>query len=528
MHEGTGPGVRAYLPVAFLSRLADEGVAVAVVTLALHRTGSAAQGAFVLMAWMAPHVLAAPAVGAVAARARSARLLYGCGLAGFGTAIAALAATVGRAPAPVTYAVAAAGGCLGPLVTGALSSLLGALTPAGGARDRAYALDAAVYNAASVAGPGAAAALAALAAPGPALLLLAAAALGSAALTLALPPGTRPVEGQPRPSPEREGPIPRPRGAEEPLPEPQRTEEPLREPHRTDEPHPRPHRAEEPVPRTPRTEEPHPRPLEEGPPAGPLRAPRTAPATPSGPAATQPVPARRPWAGPTAPAPAPAPGTAAHPRLVPPRRARRALGRLLSDGQAAVWRTPEIRAITAATSLAFVGVGGLTTTAVLLGHGGALMTGFALGALAGSLAVARRPPRMRVARLAEAGLLGLGLALAAAAVAVSVGPPALGLPLFALAGLCDGVVLTATLRIRSDFAPPGARPQVFTLGAGLKITAAAAGAGLTGLLAERPTALLLLCIAALQLAAALLHALLAPAPGRGRLRGRRARTHAGR
>ncbi|MER7820317.1 hypothetical protein [Streptomyces sp. NPDC096153] len=193
-----------------------------------------------------------------------------------------------------------------------------------------------------------------------------------------------------------------------------------------------------------------------------------------------------------------------------------------------MWRTPEIRAITSATSLAFVGIGGLTTTAVLLGHGGMLMTGFALGALAGSLAVARRPPRMRVARLAEAGLLGLGLALAAAAVAVSVGPPALGLPLFAVAGLCDGVVLTATLRIRSDFAPPGARPQVFTLGAGLKITSAAAGAGFTGLLAERPAPLLLLCIAALQLAAALLHALLAPAPGRGGLRGRRARTHAGR
>lgn len=96
---------------------------------------------------------------------------------------------------------------------------------------------------------------------------------------------------------------------------------------------------------------------------------------------------------------------------------------------------------------------------------------------AGRIAVARRPPRMRVARLAEAGLLGLGLALAAAAVAVSVDPPALGLPLFAVAGLCGGVVLTATLRIRSDFAPPGARPQVLTLGAGLKITAAAAAPG---------------------------------------------------
>ncbi|MEU2262364.1 hypothetical protein ABZ557_19290 [Streptomyces sp. NPDC019645] len=99
-----------------------------------------------------------------------------------------------------------------------------------------------------------------------------------------------------------------------------------------------------------------------------------------------------------------------------------------------MWRAPDIRAIASATSLAFVGVGGSTTTAVLLGHGGALMTGFALGAPAGSLAAARRPARMRAARPAEAGLLGVGLALAAAAVAVSVGPPALGLPLFAVAG----------------------------------------------------------------------------------------------
>ncbi|MFG3305922.1 MFS transporter [Streptomyces wuyuanensis] len=530
-------GLRAYLTIAFLARLADEGVAVAVVSLALHRTGSAAQGAFVLMAWMAPHVLAAPAAGAVAARTGSARLLYGCGLAGFGTAIAALAATVGRAPAPVVFAVAVAGGCFGPLVTGALSSLLGALIPAGGARDRAYALDAAVYNAASVAGPGAAAALTVVASPAPALLLLAAAALGAAALTAALPRGARSVGTRPTrpPGDVREGParsVSEPRRGVDPLPGPRPaaptgacapgTPAP-------DRPGPPPRASAAPPtgsPTTPDSPEPS-EPAQHRAPTRPVPPPRASLALASAPTGSRPARSQcrgSRWTGPAAATPAA--GTAAP----PPRAARGAFGRalpgFLSDGPAAVWRTPELRAVTSATSLAFVGVGGLTTTAVLLGHGGALMTAFAVGALAGSLAVARWPPRVRVARQAEAGLLGLGLSLAAAAVAAAARSPVLCPPLFAVAGLCDGVVLTATLRIRSDFAPPGTRPQVFTLGAGLKITAAAAGAGLAGLLAARPAPLLLLGIAALQLAAALLHTFLSPAPDRaGR---RRARTRTGR
>jgi hypothetical protein len=92
------------------------------------------------------------------------------------------------------------------------------------------------------------------------------------------------------------------------------------------------------------------------------------------------------------------------------------------------------------------------------------------------------------------------------------------LPLYALAGLCDGPLLGATLRIRADHSPPAARTQVFTIGAGLKISAAACGAVLTGAAAGWPPALLLLGIAALQLAAALLHHLMlrshrAAAPG---------------
>lgn len=53
-------GFGRYLAAALAARIASEGMGMAVVLLALERTGSAAHGAFVLTAWLAPHVLAAP------------------------------------------------------------------------------------------------------------------------------------------------------------------------------------------------------------------------------------------------------------------------------------------------------------------------------------------------------------------------------------------------------------------------------------------------------------------------------------
>ncbi|MGG2459146.1 MFS transporter [Streptomyces sp. RGM 3693] len=395
MHTEQNPaGLPRYLAVALLARLAEEGMAVAAVLLTLARTGSAAQGAFLLTSWMAPHVLAAPLVGALAARTRRPRLFHLAALGGFAAAIAALALLAGRAPAPVTLTVALVGGACGPVVSGGLSGLIAVLVPAGPPRDRAYALDAAVYNAASVAGPATVSVVAGLWSPGPAMALLA----GVAAIAAGLTPGLfrgRERSGRQRPD--------------------------------------------------------------------------------DGPAAV----ARR--SGPTA-------------------------------GLVAVLRVRELRAITAATCLAFVGVGGLTTTTVLLaaqrgypGSGGALMTAFAIGALAGSLAIARWRPRVTPQLTATIALLGTGSTLAVAAL---IPRPAAAAGLFALAGLCDGPLLTATLRIRADHAPAAVRAQVFTLGAGMKITAAACGAGLTGLAATLPPPALLLGIAALQIAAALLHTLL--------------------
>ncbi|MGE7438743.1 MFS transporter [Kitasatospora sp. NPDC001175] len=387
-------GVRQYLVTAFCARLADEGVALAVVTLAVHRTGGAAQGAFVLTAWMAPHVLAAPLAGALAARARRPRLFHTSALGGFAMAIALLGFGVGRIPLPVVLAVAAVGGCCGPVVSGGMSSLVTRICPAGSDQDRAYAWDAVVYSAAAIAGPGVAG-LAAGLSPAAAMSVMSVAAACAAALVAVLPL--------------------------------------------------------------------HPEPARDTSVAIRLRGD-------------------------------------------------------LASGLATVWRYRELRAITAATSLAFVGIGGLTTIAVLLGEsrnhpeaGGLLMTAFATGALAGNVAIARARPAAPPHRLAVLGMLGTGIGLAAAAI---VPLPLAAAAFFAIAGACDGLLLTATLRLRAHHAPPAMRTQVFTIGAGLKISAAAVGSALAGLATPNSGPRYLIGIAVLQTAAALSYLLIRRSPHR--------------
>lgn len=180
-------GVRLYLATAFCARLADEGVPVGLVLLALHRTGSPAAGAYALTAWTAPHLLAAPVTGSLAARARRVHAFYALCLGAVGAAILGLSVLLGQSPLPVALAVALAGGNFGPIVSGALSSLVVGLVPAGPRRARAYALDAAAYNAASVAGPAMVTATAAACSAAVALAALACGAAVAALLVLAIP-----------------------------------------------------------------------------------------------------------------------------------------------------------------------------------------------------------------------------------------------------------------------------------------------------------------------------------------------------
>ncbi|MEU2604380.1 MFS transporter [Streptomyces albus] len=508
--------MRAYLTTAFLARLADEGVAVALALLALDRTGSPAPGAFLLTAWLAPHAVAAPVVGALAERARRTRLFHGCALALFGAAIATLALTVGRAPTVLTLVVALLGGSAGPVVTGGLSGLLATFTPEGPDRTRAYALDATTYNAAGVLAPAAVSTTAALLAPGPATALLAVSATAAALTTTALPtphPTAAPhaTAGESSTAGESLTVAPDP-GAEEsptarrhPTPGPPRTTGLRRTAgrRRTDAPRP----TAPPPARKAAADTPGPH-QEADPAQGPMTDAAQGSVTASGPgpesAATS---VTDPAAGPVQETDAPSsPATGAVARPGGGFRGQ------LAAGVRVLWRVPALRAVTVATCVAFLGLGGLPVVAVLLAAqrgsadgGGALLTAFAVGGLAGALGLARWRGAPEPRRLALGSLLATAVALAGAAAVPSF---PLTVALFVLAGLGDGPLLTATLRLRADHAPAAVRTQVFTLGAGLKLTAAAAGAALVGVLARLPAAGLVLAVAALQLLAALLLRLL--------------------
>jgi MFS family permease len=116
---------------------------------------------------------------------------------------------------------------------------------------------------------------------------------------------------------------------------------------------------------------------------------------------------------------------------------------------------------------------------------GWLLTATAAGGLVGSLLWTRWPARPELSpRWVVIGLAGAGLPVLVGA-AHSTLPVLAGA--FALAGIADGPLFGALLTARQHWSPPELRSQVFTLGAGAKITAAAAGAALAGALAGGPT-----------------------------------------
>jgi hypothetical protein len=330
---------------------------VALVLLALARTSSAAFGGALIAAVMIPHVVAAPAMGALADRVRRRRPLYAGALAGYGAALAGCGVLAGRAPAALVLAIGAAGGCCAPLVTGGLTGLLRDLVPTG-ARNRAYSLDAMSYNAAGICGPVVAGLLVTAFGPGPATLVVAASAIVGGLVLCTLPIGARePVPGDDRPS--------------------------------------------------------------------------------------------------------------------------------MLGGVVTVWRDRVLRAVTTATSVGMLGDGALPLVAALLATqyhagwaAGALLSAVAAGALVGALAYARHPVGAdRPARVVMLGLVAGGLPLLLVPVTGNV---AVSLALFAVSGFFVGPQVSALFTSRDQQAPAEFHTQVFTFGAGLKITAAALGAALAG------------------------------------------------
>jgi len=176
-------------------------------------------------------------------------------------------------------------------------------------------------------------------------------------------------------------------------------------------------------------------------------------------------------------------------------------------GLAALWRSPSLAAATAGTSLSQIGMGALPIVAAVLAgraHDPAL-TGIALsvmaaGNLAGASAYTARPIRRRQPETVVLACL-LVLALPFALMPL-VGGRVWLLGLFAVAGLVNGPLFCALLAVRDREAPPAVRTQVFTVGAGLKVTAAAAGAALAGFATGLGAGVLLFAVAASQLVAA--------------------------
>lgn len=173
----------------------------------------------------------------------------------------------------------------------------------------------------------------------------------------------------------------------------------------------------------------------------------------------------------------------------------------------ALWRSPSLASVTIGTSLAQVGMGSLPIVAAVLAvraHDPAL-TGIALstmavGGLAGSLAYTAHPiRRWKPETVVLVSLLASAVPFALVPVFDST---AATLLLFALAGLLDGPLFCALLTVRDREAPAAVRTQVFTIGAGLKVTAGAAGAALGGFGTGFGPGVLLLAVAGSQVVAA--------------------------
>jgi MFS family permease len=173
----------------------------------------------------------------------------------------------------------------------------------------------------------------------------------------------------------------------------------------------------------------------------------------------------------------------------------------LADTLLLLVRNRVLGLVTAATTVGQAGLGALPVVVVALAHrahvpwaSGWLLTAFAVGALAGSISWIVWPASPRQAPV----IVMAAQMFTGAPLFLVVGSPSLGctFALFAMSGFFIGPLAGALFTTRQEHSPENTRAQVFTLGAGLKITAGAAGVMAAGALVEAPIATQLLLTAA--------------------------------
>ena len=171
--------------------------------------------------------------------------------------------------------------------------------------------------------------------------------------------------------------------------------------------------------------------------------------------------------------------------MPPPAASADGLARTVVAGLAHLARTPPLRSVTVATTVSFLGMGAFPVVfpalAIDVGASraasGALFSGFAVGALIGSLAMAARSPRTGPLRLALLGISGLVVVFAGLSAVPGLGA---ALALVVLAGVFEGPVLSSTLTVREQHSPAAMRTQVVTTAASIKFGAYALGAAVGG------------------------------------------------
>ncbi|MET0303841.1 MAG: MFS transporter [Microbacteriaceae bacterium] len=166
--------------------------------------------------------------------------------------------------------------------------------------------------------------------------------------------------------------------------------------------------------------------------------------------------------------------------------------------------------ITASGTLSQFGAGALPIAAIALaleragdaGQGAWIVTAFAIGGLIGALVSASR----RWTRLAPETIMATGFAATGLLTLLAVVD--LGMPwtvvVIGASGLFTAASAAAMLLLRKQQSPPEVRSQVFTVGSGLRASAAAAGAALAGVIAGLDAGVLVAGIGIIWTASALL------------------------
>jgi MFS family permease len=164
----------------------------------------------------------------------------------------------------------------------------------------------------------------------------------------------------------------------------------------------------------------------------------------------------------------------------------------MTSGVRAFVRAPVLGTVTAATTLSQFAAGAspilVTVAAARAGspeEAGWVLAAAACGGLLGSLAWTWHPARPEISpTVVMVSLTASGVPVLLAACHPS---PSVLIALFTVSGIANGPLFGALLVTRHQQAPEAQRSQVFTLGAGAKITAAAGGAALASTITAMPT-----------------------------------------